>query len=98
VWKAVKRPFLCCDPNRVVPLTPQPDQEDSELIPAPSPFRITPTSDTDPVEPEPVCLPGQVCEDVESSTEETPEMPDADLADPEPSPMEDPSASDLGDS
>ncbi|KAI2659313.1 Serine/threonine-protein kinase pim-1 [Labeo rohita] len=98
VWKAVKRPFLCCDPNRVVPLTPQPDQEDSELIPAPSPFRITPTSDTGPVEPEPVCLPGQICEDVgPSRIEETPEMPAADLADPEPSPMEDPSASDLGD-
>lgn len=85
----------------MVRLTPQPDQDDSELMPAPSPFRITPTADTDPADPELVRLPGQVWEDVESlcvpgpsGTEQT---LDPDLANPESSPVADPSSSDLGD-
>ncbi|XP_026131746.1 5'-AMP-activated protein kinase catalytic subunit alpha-2-like [Carassius auratus] len=99
VWKAVKRPFHCCDQNSVVRLTPQLKQDDSELMPAPSPFRITPTAPTDAPEPELVNLPGQVCEEVElcvpgpSRTEQT---LDTDLSDPESSPVADPSSSDLG--
>lgn len=81
-------------------LTPQPDQDDSELMPAPSPFRITSTADTDPADPELVRLPGQVCEDVESlcvpGPSRTEQTLDTDLADPESSPVADLSSSDLG--
>ncbi|XP_043091991.1 serine/threonine-protein kinase pim-2-like [Puntigrus tetrazona] len=100
VWKAVKRPFFCCDPNRVVNITPQPDQDDSELTPVPSPPRIAPTANADP---EPMCLPGQVCEDVceESSCVPGPsrseQIPDVEMANSESSPVADPSCSDLGD-
>uniref|UniRef100_A0A8C2HIS9 non-specific serine/threonine protein kinase n=1 Tax=Cyprinus carpio TaxID=7962 RepID=A0A8C2HIS9_CYPCA len=101
VWKAVKRPFLCCDPNSVVFLTPQPDLDSSALTPVPSPFRITPVADADPADPELVCLPGQVCEDVESvcvpGPSRTEQTADADLADPKSSPVADPSSSDPGD-
>ncbi|KTF71914.1 hypothetical protein cypCar_00050321, partial [Cyprinus carpio] len=100
VWKAVKRPFLCCRLNSVVCLTPQLDLDDSELMPAPSPFRITPVADTDPADPELVCLPGQICEDVESSCvpgpSRTEQTADTDLADPE-SPVANPSSYGLGD-
>lgn len=82
-------------------LIPQPDQDDSELMPAITTIRLTPTADTDPADPEPVCLPGQVCEDVESLCVPGPsrmEKPlDTDVADPESSPVADPSSSDLGD-
>ncbi|KTF77125.1 hypothetical protein cypCar_00015867 [Cyprinus carpio] len=101
VWKAVKRPFHCCDPNSVVRLTPELNQDDSELMPAPSPFRITPTAATDAADPELMHLPGQVCEDVESlcvpGPSWTEQTLDTDLADPESSPVADPSSSDLGD-
>ncbi|XP_026077876.1 serine/threonine-protein kinase MARK2-like isoform X1 [Carassius auratus] len=100
VWKAVKRPFNCCNPNRVVCLTPQLDLDGSELMPTPSPPRITPVADNDPADPELVCLPGQVCEDLELSCVPGPsraeQTVDEDLADPE-SPVADPSSSDLGD-
>ncbi|RXN09803.1 serine threonine- kinase pim-3-like protein [Labeo rohita] len=57
--KAVKGPFFaCCDPDRVVCLTPQTDAlEDPEARSVPGPSRITQTCV--------VCLPGQVCEDPE---------------------------------
>ncbi|KAL0146512.1 hypothetical protein M9458_058143, partial [Cirrhinus mrigala] len=68
VRKAVKRPFFaCCDPDRVVRLTPQTDAlDDPEVTPVPGPSRITPTADSDPFAPDLVCLPGQVCEYPES--------------------------------
>ncbi|KAI2645895.1 Zinc metalloprotease ZmpB [Labeo rohita] len=68
VCKAVKRPFFaCCDPDRVVCLTPQTDAlDDTEVTPVPGPSRITPTADADPFTPDLVCLPGQVCEYPES--------------------------------
>ncbi|RXN23937.1 serine threonine- kinase pim-3-like protein [Labeo rohita] len=68
VCKAVKRPFFaCCDPDRVVRLTPQTDAlDDTEVTPVPGPSRITPTADADPFTPDLVCLPGQVCEYLES--------------------------------
>ncbi len=98
VWEAVKRPFHCCDPNSVVCLTPLPEQDDSALMPAPSPFRITPTADTDPADPELVRLPGQVCEDVESLCVPGPSRTEqSDLANPESSPVVDLSSSDLDD-
>lgn len=82
-------------------LTPQPDLDGSELTPVPSPFRITPVADADPADPELVCLPGQVCEDVESvcvpGPSRTEQTADADLADPESPPVADPSSSDPGD-
>lgn len=85
----------------MVRLTPQPGQDDSELMPAPSPFRITPTAATDAADPELMHLPGQVCEDVESlcvpGPSWTEQTLDTDLADPESSPVADPSSSDLGD-
>ncbi|KAL0152333.1 hypothetical protein M9458_052056 [Cirrhinus mrigala] len=67
VCKAVKRPFFaCCDPDRVVRLTPQTDAlDDPEVTPVPGPSRITPMADSDPFAPDLVCLPGQVCEDPE---------------------------------
>ncbi len=97
VCKAVKCPFHCCDPNIVVCLTPLPEQDDSALMPAPSPFR----ADTDPADPELVHLPGQVCEDVESlcvpGPSRTEQTLDTHLANPESSPVADPSSSDLDD-
>ncbi|XP_039543921.1 serine/threonine-protein kinase pim-2-like [Pimephales promelas] len=61
-WTAVKSPFIRED-NRVVCLKPQPDLEDPELKRVSSPVRNMPTPGT---YPELVCLPGQVCEDLES--------------------------------
>lgn len=84
----------------MVCLTPQLDIDGSELMPTPSPPRITPVADNDPADPELVCLPGQVCEDLELSRVPGPsraeQTVDEDLADPE-SPVADPSSSDLGD-
>lgn len=59
---AVKQPFLCCDPDSVQPLTPQPDTAEVRSVPGPS--RIRPTADADHAVPELVCLPGQVFEDL----------------------------------
>ncbi|KAL0152567.1 hypothetical protein M9458_052290, partial [Cirrhinus mrigala] len=68
VCKAVKRPFFaCCDPDRVVRLTPQTDAlDDTKVTPVPGPSRITPTAEADPFAPDLVCLPRQVCEYPES--------------------------------
>ncbi|RXN19387.1 serine threonine- kinase pim-3-like protein [Labeo rohita] len=59
VREAVKRPFFaCCDPDRVVRLTPQTDAlDDTEVTPVPGPSRITSTADADPFAPDLVCLP-----------------------------------------
>ncbi|XP_077099994.1 uncharacterized protein LOC143750694 [Siphateles boraxobius] len=53
----VKQPFLCCDPDSVQPLTPQPDT-------VPGPSRTRPAANTSHTVRELVCLPGQVCEDL----------------------------------
>ncbi|XP_073807820.1 uncharacterized protein isoform X2 [Danio rerio] len=60
-WKAVKRPFLCCDWNRVVPFEPQSDMDDFEHLPVPGSSRTVAAH----ADLEPVWLPGQVCEDLQ---------------------------------
>lgn len=85
-WKAVKRPFLCCDRNRVVPFEPRSDVDDFQHLPVPGPSRTVAAH----ADLEPVWLPGQVCEDLQPlsvpgpfSIEQTADVPNADPARPE---------------
>ncbi|XP_073786105.1 uncharacterized protein [Danio rerio] len=85
-WKAVKRPFLCCDWNRVAPFEPQSDIDDFEHLPVPGPSRTVAAH----ADLEPVWLPGQVCEDPQPlsvpgpfSIKQTTDVPNADPARPE---------------
>ncbi|XP_073770635.1 uncharacterized protein isoform X3 [Danio rerio] len=85
-WKAVKRPFLCCDWNRVAPFEPQSDVDDFEHLPVPGPFRTVAAH----ADLEPVWLPGQVCEDPQPlsvpgpfSIKQTADVPNAEPARPE---------------
>ncbi|XP_068079993.1 uncharacterized protein [Danio rerio] len=50
VWKAVTRPFLCCDTDVVQHLTPQPEPEPEPEL-------------EDKADPESVCLPGHVAKE-----------------------------------
>ncbi|XP_068075217.1 uncharacterized protein [Danio rerio] len=86
VWKAAKRPFLSCDRSRVVPFEPQSDVNDFEHLPVPGPSRTV----TAHADPEPVWLPGQVCEEPQPLSvpgpyriKQTAEVPNADRARPE---------------
>ncbi|XP_073807842.1 uncharacterized protein isoform X2 [Danio rerio] len=85
-WKAVKRPFLCCDWNRVVSFEPQSDIDDFEHLPVSGPSRTV----TAHADPKPVWLPGQVCEEPQPlsvpgpfSIKQTADVPNADPARPE---------------
>ncbi|XP_073780043.1 uncharacterized protein isoform X2 [Danio rerio] len=86
VWKAAKRPFLSCDRSRVVPFKPQSENDNFEHLPVPGPSRIV----AGHADPEPVWLPGQVCEDPQSFSvpgpskiKQTGDVPNADRARPE---------------
>ncbi|XP_073810419.1 uncharacterized protein isoform X2 [Danio rerio] len=86
VWKAAKRPFLSCDQSRVVPFEPQSDNDYFEHLPVPGPSRTVAAH----ADPEPVLLPGQVCEEPQplsvpgpSRIKQTADVPNADRARPE---------------
>ncbi|XP_073776995.1 uncharacterized protein isoform X1 [Danio rerio] len=86
VWKAAKRPFLSCDQSRVVPFEPQSDNDYFEHLPVPGPSRTVAAH----ADPEPVMLPGQVCEEPQplsvpgpSRIKQTAHVPNADRARPE---------------
>ncbi|XP_077089890.1 uncharacterized protein LOC143741421 [Siphateles boraxobius] len=85
VCKAVKIPFLGCDSNRVLCLTPQlnPHLDDPELMHIQVSSRKTAVT-----LPEPPSLPGQVCADHEQLSVPGPsgiqQTPEGDSADPEP--------------
>ncbi|XP_068077018.2 uncharacterized protein [Danio rerio] len=79
-WKAVKRPFLSSDRSRVVvPFEPRSDIDDFEHLPVPGPSRIVIAH----ADPEPVWLPGQVCEDPQLLSIPGPSRITADAARPE---------------
>ncbi|XP_056322397.1 serine/threonine-protein kinase pim-2-like [Danio aesculapii] len=71
VWKAAKRPLLCCDTDIVQHLTPQPEPElkpesepevEDEADPEAVSVEVMPEI-AEPADPESVCLPGQVPEE-----------------------------------
>ncbi|XP_052394987.1 uncharacterized protein LOC127942957 [Carassius gibelio] len=64
----VKHLFLCCDLNRVQHLTPEPDLDDSEPMPAQATSEIKSADEVVPVEAEPVCLQNHLCVDLQSSS------------------------------
>nr|XP_021327887.1 uncharacterized protein LOC110438839 [Danio rerio]XP_021335169.1 uncharacterized protein LOC110438839 [Danio rerio] len=78
-WKAVKRPFLCCDRSRVVPFEPRSEVDDFEHLPVPGPSRTVAAH----ADLEPVWLPGQVCEDPQLLSIPGPSRINADPARPE---------------